>query len=160
MSMMIATKTISRGLAHVANDRVLLAQSVVRLPRANTYVAVVAMPEDVSPYQVFQDAGQQLTRAICHLFEGVPPDHGIAIHQTDVAISAAVQAGVPVEAVIRLEIERENPRHFLWQCASTIEFWQSGDRVAEAHIKGMTLPRWVGDPTMHQHHTSAPVIAA
>ena len=160
METTIAAKTISTRLAHVEHEHDLLAHSVVRLAQAKTYASMVAMPADFSPFQVFQDAGWQLVRAICHLFEGVPADHGIAIHQTEVALHSPAKAGVAVEAMIRLEIDRDNPRHFLWQCESTIDFWQDGVRVADAHIKCMTLPRAVGDPMMRRHHARPSAIAA
>jgi hypothetical protein len=136
-------KTISARLAHVEHERDLLAHGVTRLAGANAYIAMIQMPADRSPAEAYADAGQQLVRAICHLFEGVPADHGIAIHETTIA---------------HLAVDRDNPRHFLWQCASTIDFWQGGMRTAEAQIRCMTLPRTVGDPMMRRHHArSAPI---
>jgi hypothetical protein len=151
-------KTISARLAHVEHERDLLAHGVTRLAGANAYIAMIQMPADRSPAEAYADAGQQLVRAICHLFEGVPADHGIAIHETTIALRLPVKRGVVVEALVHLAVDRDNPRHFLWQCASTIDFWQGGMRTAEAQIRCMTLPRTVGDPMMRRHHArSAPI---
>jgi hypothetical protein len=156
----IAAKTISARLAHVEQEQDLLAHSVVRLDRRNAYLAMVAMPDDRPTEQALLDAGKQIVRAICHLFEGVPGDHGIAIHHTEIALRSPARSDVPVEASVHLEIDRDNPRHFLWQCESTVDFWQGPVLVGQAHIKGMTLPRTVGDPMMRGHHARPSAVAA
>ncbi len=61
--------------------------------------------------------------------------------------------------MVHLEIDRDNPRHFLWQCVSAIQFWQEGVRVAEAHFQFMTLPRAVGNPKMSRHDRPSAIAA-
>jgi hypothetical protein len=156
----IAAHTISARLAHVANDDDLLARSVTRLPQPCAYFATIDPPADRPHDRAMLDAGQQVVRAICHLFEGIPHDHGIAIHHTEIATLAPVKPGTAMEAWVYLTFDRDNPRHFLWQCDSTIDFRQGGVRIATAHIKGMTLPRTVGDPMMRRHHAPPCYIAA
>ena len=160
MSIAIPAKTISPRLAHVARKSDLLAESVTPLARANTYISVVTVPPDLSAYQLFQEASHQIVRAICHLFEGVPADHGVAIHETDIALREAPRDDLPVEARIFLTLDRNNPRHILWQCKATIDFCQGNIRVAEARIKSMTLPRTVGDPTLRWPHAPFNALAA
>jgi hypothetical protein len=160
MSIAIPAKTISPRLAHVAQKSDLLAQSVTPLAQANTYSSAVTVPPDASAFQLFQEASHQIVRAICHLFEGVPADHGIAIYETDIALRSAMRTDMPVEAWIFLTLERNNPRHILWQCNSTINFFQGQIRVAEARIRSMTLPRTVGDPTLRWPHASFNTLAA
>lgn len=160
MGMTTSAKTISPRLAHVEHETDLLVHSVTRLGPANAYVSVIAMPDDLSADRAYLEAAQQLVRAICHLFEGVPADHGIAIYRTEVALRSPAKEGVPLEATIRLAIDRDNPRHFLWQCESSIDFWQNNVRVAEVGVHCMTLPRTVGDPMMRRHHARPSPIAA
>ena len=160
MSAKIATKTISARLAHVAHERDLLAHSVTRLARPNAYLCTLTMPMDGPAEQVLQTAGQQLVRAICHLFEGVPADHGIAIHQITIELLSAIKSCVAVEALVHLEIDRDNHRHVLWQCKSRVDFRQNGVPVAEAHIRAMTLPRTLGHPNLLRHYARHPVVAA
>jgi hypothetical protein len=167
MDSMFAARNISARAAHVEHEHDLLVWTVRPGGRLNSYLSTVLVPADHPDVQrdrvmgpIFQDAGQQLVRAISHLFEGVPADHGIAIHETNVLLRAPAFADAPIEARVHLEIDRDNPRHFLWQCESSIEFRQQGIRVAEAHYRFMTLPRTVGDPMMRRHHARPSVIAA
>ncbi len=160
MSNGIPAKTISPRLAHVAQKSDLLAESVTALARANTYVSTVTIPPGASAYQLFQEASHQIVRAICHLYEGVPVDHGIAIYETDIALRSCIQEHAPVEARVFLTLERDNPRHILWQCHAAIDFCKGHIRVAEARIESMTLPRTVGDPTLRWPHASFNVLAA
>ncbi len=159
MNAMADAKNISTGLAHVDHESDLLVHAVKRVLRPNSYLSTFSVPpnhpsvtEDKVPGSAFQEAGQQLVRAVSHLFQGVPTDHGIAIHESHVAFRAHAKTGVPVEAMVHLEIDRDNPRHFPRQWVSTIDFWQEGVRVAEAHFQFVTLPRSVGNPMMSRHH--------
>jgi hypothetical protein len=167
MDTMIAAKTISLRAAHVEHEQDLLVRAVRRGPRPHSYLSSFSVPTDHPDVTrdrlsgpVFQDAGQQLVRAISHLFEGVPADHGIAIHETNVLLRSPSFTDAPIEAWVHLEIDRDNPRHFLWQCMSSIEFRQEGVCVALARYRFMTLPRTVGDPMMRRHHASLSAIAA
>lgn len=160
MGTMIAERTISPRLAHVEQEQDLLARSVIPLDRKNAYVAMVTLPQNSPHDNALREAGQQIVRAICHLFEGVPSDHGIAIHHIELLNLSIVPVVGPVEASVDLQIERDNPRHFLWQGESTIDFWQGSIHVGKVHIKCMTLPRTVGDPMIRRHHARPSAIAA
>ena len=156
----ISARPISARLAHVDESCDLLARDVTRLAPHSTYLVTVSVPDDGQPRQALLAAGRQAVCAICHLFEGVPADHGIAIHHTDIVLQSFVPIAGDVDAMVYLEIDRDNPRHFLWQYEATIEFRQGGNRVARGYIKCMTLRRTVGDPTMWPHHTRLPAVAA